>query len=413
METVAYRESSASIANPERGWMVWSGRQSPASVFSDAREISGLVRVDFELNDFREAVISAEWLGTLDTYFNRVRTAGLKTIIHFEYCQAIGQDDATKARILGHITQLTPYLQAHADVIALMWGSFIGPWGEWHNSTNNLLNQADMTDILEAVLDALPASVPVALRYPIHKLTIFEDEVLDSVKAFDGSDISRVGHVNLALLATADDYNTYSDDNIEGEKNYVNGEARYVPTGGETANTQNINCVDIPAEIERLRWSYMSDSYHPGAIAILQAGGCWDSIERQLGYRLVLTQARYFKYVMRGHQLTMDMTIENTGVAAPFKERPFSVVLKGPETVTLALSADPREWLPGDTDITESVTLPAEMSAGEYSIYLSLPDLDETLAARPEYSVRLANSSGWDSANGLNLVGKIKVAATG
>ena len=70
---------------------------------------------------------------------------------------------------------------------------------------------------------------------------------------------------------------------------------------------------------------------------------------------------------------------------------------------TIALNTNPRLWASGvQQTITENVTLPANMVAGSYKLYLKLPDTDQALSTRPEYSVRMANESTWESNTGYN-----------
>ena len=71
--------------------------------------------------------------------------------------------------------------------------------------------------------------------------------------------------------------------------------------------------------------------------------------------------------------------------------------------VRLPLDTDARKWLAGSTvNVTQNVTLPANMAAGNYAAYLSLPDAAPTLATRPEYAIQLANTNVWEAATGMN-----------
>ena len=42
------------------------------------------------------------------------------------------------------------------------------------------------------------------------------------------------------------------------------------------------------------------------------------------------------------------------------------------------------------------------MPKGAYDLFLSLPDAASTLAGRPEYAIRLANTNIWEPATGYN-----------
>jgi regulator of RNase E activity RraA len=53
------------------------------------------------------------------------------------------------------------------DVIVWMEAGFIGAWGEWHSSTNGLDKSVEAKrQVVDALLDALPETRSVQLRYP-------------------------------------------------------------------------------------------------------------------------------------------------------------------------------------------------------------------------------------------------------
>jgi len=42
------------------------------------------------------------------------------------------------------------------------------------------------------------------------------------------------------------------------------------------------------------------------------------------------------------------------------------------------------------------------MAKGKYDMFLYLPDSSASLAARPEYAIRLANANCWEARTGYN-----------
>jgi hypothetical protein len=46
--------------------------------------------------------------------------------------------------------------------------------------------------------------------------------------------------------------------------------------------------------------------------------------------------------------------------------------------------------------------LPTTITAGEYDLFLNLPDPEPTLNSNPAYSIRLANQDVWEEATGYN-----------
>jgi hypothetical protein len=58
-----------------------------------------------------------------------------------------------------------------------------------------------------------------------------------------------------------------------------------------------------------------------------------------------------------------------------------------------------------------SALIPAATPAGQYAVYLNLPDPAASLRNRPEYSIRLANQDVWEDATGYNsLLHKVTIS---
>ena len=76
----------------------------------------------------------------------------------------------------------------------------------------------------------------------------------------------------------------------------------------------------------------------------------------------------------------------------------------GSNTYPIQLQSDPRRWLPNGavTTIEEELTIPANVPAGTYQLYMHLPDAAESLAADPRYAIRFANVDIWDATTGMN-----------
>jgi hypothetical protein len=104
--------------------------------------------------------------------------------------------------------------------------------------------------------------------------------------------------------------------------------------------------------------------------------------------------------------LSVTLILKNEGWAAPFNPRPVELILRettSGERYAFPLSADPRFWLPGAAyTISQAITLPTNLPLGAYELLLNLPDPAPQLQARPEYSIRLANSGLWEPATGYN-----------
>ncbi|MDP3157383.1 MAG: DUF4832 domain-containing protein [Archangium sp.] len=406
--TVTFTASDAGLLNPERGFYDTINLIG-SSTFSSTRAAGRtLALAGVRLDAFRTTPIDAPTLAAVSAGLGRVRTAGIKVILRFQYNEGpIGAADASRAQVLAHLTQLQPILQANADVIAAMQAGFIGAWGEWHSSSNGLDNTADRTAILQGILAALPASRMVQVRTPHFVDDIFPGGALSPTQAFSGTNAARTGHHNDCFLANNSDYGTYQSP-VETWKDFVAAGGRFTPVGGETCAVfaPRSECASATAEMARLHFRFLNSEYHLGVLGSWTAGGCMKEVEDRLGYRFVLQQLAHSSAVRPGGLLHLRWTLRNDGYGAPFNARPLQVVLEQGalrRTATLS-SIDVRRWEPGLQTVDVKLRLPANLPVGNYRLSLALPDADPVLAARPVYSVQFANTDLWDATAGVNVV---------
>ena len=432
-QTITYGEDIGNFPNPERGFYhrwdpMWTGTQrrpiNSVTVGNYRAEGITMVRAMYVIDEFRDSPLSADALAAITADLAAIRQAGAKIIPRFAYNFATSVNDGPDApleRVLEHITQLTPILQANADVIAFMQMGFVGPWGEWHHSTNQLVNSADFTlndssrAIVAAILSALPVTRNATIRYPFAKQQLYGLAPLTAVEAFSGAPKSRVGAHNDCFLADASDRSTYSGLNyvpqVEFMKTYLSEDNRFVPQEGETcaddaAAQPYIQCSNSLVDLARMRWSSLDVEFKEGVIALWQSQGCFGEIQRRLGYRLRLISALVPTEVRERHALTGQLTITNSGFAAPYNRRDVELILR--HSVTGALHrlpviAEPRFWGGGETHTLEfNIDLPPEVTAGSYELLVNLSDPEASLRTRAEYSIRLANAGTWEPTTGFN-----------
>ncbi|GAA4988221.1 hypothetical protein HD597_007664 [Nonomuraea thailandensis] len=415
--SVTYTPTTADFANPERGLYHHTGdcdkndfSLATLQSYRTGQHIS-LVMCVFYLAEFTTGAISQAALDQLQQQLDTVRAAGLKTVLRFAYTTSTDGADAAKDRVLAHLDQLRPYLNANKDVIYLMQAGFIGAWGEWYYTQNfgnaGTVTPADWANrkaVVDKLLSVLPSTRMVQLRTPKFKRTMYTTTPVTSGQAYGGSAVARLGHHNDCFLASPDDYGTY--ENAAVEYPYLEAETTYVAMGGETCNPNppRSDCPTAKDELSRFHWSYLNTDYHTGVLGSWSTGGCLAEITRSLGYRFALQSGTYPSTASRGGGLPVAITLRNDGYAAPFNPRGLELVLRNTSTGALhrfPLGADPRKWAAGATStITQTVTLPASIPAGSYALLLDLPD--PLLRARPEYSIRLANEGTWEPATGLN-----------
>lgn len=457
-DVIFYEASEEDFSNPERGFYKYSSTRSnsysPLTVNSLKNNLSGaggyyssLTFRYFLITEFVDGPLSQEFLDNVDADFAVAREAGVKLIPRFTYTNSVQSGDcqeswicppygdAPKDIVLGHIAQLGPVLSENADVLLAVQMGFIGVWGENYytdyfgdaspnGGQNKLLdeNWQDRIDVLNALLDVLPADVMVQVRYPqMKQRTIYgidaptNSAALTESEAFTGTVKARIGFHNDCLFASADDFGTYADygnssssagTDISNLKPYFSSEGKYVVIGGETCSDSGYSPFNDCAptgraeqELRDLHYTYLNADYNHEVNGDWEDGGCMGEIKRNLGYRFVLDSAELPKTA--SDKLDVTLYLRNVGYAAPTKERYAYLILKsasGGET-SYKFDQDMRHW-DGSVELTGSFDLPAASTT--YELFLYFPDINASISDRPEYAIRLANGDTWDSATGMN-----------
>ncbi|MFD0794894.1 DUF4832 domain-containing protein [Mucilaginibacter litoreus] len=410
----------------------------------------------YVLDDVVNKPITSSFLDNLKKDFQAARDAGVKLIPRFVYtatakpgncpegfiCPLYG--DAPKSIILNHIAQLKPVLHENADVIACVQLGFIGVWGEQYysdffgdastngNQGNKLTdaNWRDRIEVIKAMLDAVPADRMVQVRYPQIKQryvygvnALITSAALTESIAFNETDIARLGYHNDCFLASSNDFGTYEDYGnsstprtsdgvvLNTLKDYFKADSKFVVVGGETCSDDYSPANDCEpggkaqAEFSSLHYSFINAHYNTAVNNDWQDGGCMDNIKRNLGYRFVLQSAVLPDNVVRGTNMDITLNIKNKGYASPYNKRPVKLLLRNKasgEVKSIDLATDVRKWYSGDVKVTETVAIPSDLAAGEYEMLLNLPDAYASIAAKPEFSIRLANNDVWEAATGYN-----------
>ena len=397
------KTTACDAINPERGFYQYvSLRTLDEGELEDAAADGlSVLYGQVLIPEFRNSPLDAALLTKVSAALDLVREHGMKVVPRFHYSDDIGEPDADLKRILGHIEQLKPIFQEHADVILTLQAGFIGAWGEWHASQNGLDAPGPRKQILDALLAALPANRTVSVRRPSFKDDAYGGP-LTAETAYDGSARARVGHINDCFLASDDDEGTYQ---VDGEKEYAITDSAFVPVGGETCavNPPRSECPAALAELALHHWTFLNLGYHPDVVNGWKAAGCFDQIACQLGYRLAVREIRWAEQAAAGGTLPVSLRMFNDGFAAPVNQRPLILVFDGPTRVEVpAAGVDARKWMPGaEATLCVDAQLPADLPPGSYRIGLRLPDAAATLADDPRQAIRLVNGE-WDPANGIN-----------
>ena len=432
MEAVAYTASDAVIPNPERGFYTpqeihnaSAKALSKDNIAINRRQARTLYLLEFHLTDFVNSDISEAYLETIQRYFASLREGGAKCVLRFCYSNGFSDKDkpwdATPAQALRHIAQVKPLLQEYADIIFVVQAGFIGSWGEWYYTEN----YGDSKDpnrkaIVDALLDALPADRQVQLRTAQFKMDLYGYSYADTLTratAHKNDTKSRLGGHNDCYLANGSDQGTYRGKN---DRAYWGSESLYTIMGGESCAVSNY-CLCVPpegntnvtvigalADLAVNHFTYLNQNYHSGVIGRWRTDGCFEEIQKRLGYRYVLEKGQFTKGAKAGESFRVVLDIRNDGFAPAQNPRDVELVLTdkgGQELKTWKVNSDPRYWMPGQkVTIDQTISLPE--ASGEVTLSLRLPDPCETLRSNPFFSIQMANENVWDENTGLNKLYK-------
>ena len=102
-------------------------------------------------------------------------------------------------------------------------------------------------------------------------------------------------------------------------------------------------------------------------------------VARRAGYRFVLREISHAAQVRAGSRLELMMRWSNVGVGRTFRELPLEMYLldeTGKVVARQRSAADPRRWLPGAVELVESLTVPADLKPGAYTLAVAMVDAE-------------------------------------
>ncbi len=313
----------------------------------------------------------------------------------------------------------------------MLQAGFIGRWGEWHNSTNDLEFGSDSSGLYrDQIKDALVASAPPGMMIEFRKPDFLGPADLSSsykfgwytalpkeANRFDGSEQSRVGLHNDCFLDASDNgswYDPYDGTTEKQDHAIAAAVTRITATGGETCDIDGLNsandCQSSLTEMAASNWDYLNSAFWPDIYNKWQSQGCLAEISRRLGYRFTLDKATAPKTVYAGGAMQVSLSFTNSGFGKLYNPRPLQIVFTGqggPFAVTAL--ADARRQMPlGGASATLDLSLaaPTGLVAGQsYELYVRMPDPSPHLAADPRRTIRFADQNMWSKTDGDNDLG--------
>src|SRR5680860_1655154 len=107
-----------------------------------------------------------------------------------------------------------------------------------------------------------------------------------------------------------------------------------------------------------------------------------ENIKKNLGYRFVLKKGTYPSKTTKGGTLEIALDIKNTGYASSIKKRNVQLILRNQAdgTITaLPIATNVQKWF-SEVSLSESLSLPESLMAGEYALLIHIADSKNGLA---------------------------------
>lgn len=414
----SYTISDEAFNNPERGFAHYFSVKSEGdpipitSLHNLKNENVSLVLRVYYLEKFKTTALSQTQLDLIKTDFARLRESGLKCVLRFAYTDDQNGSDASASIISEHLDQLKSLLEENKDVIAFVQAGFVGAWGEWASTTNQLTTPENQKLILDKILETFPKEIKVQVRTPKIKQDYFASiTAMDDTVGHGNTNIARIGFHNDCFMASVNDYGTYQ--NVTADKTYVSNEALFVPTGGETCPPSGIpiaSCSIAEEEMTLLKWTYLNLDYYVPVLQEWKTNDCFADFEKKLGYRLSLISSSVKNEATMNGILEFNAVINNSGFAPVYNPKNTFLILRSitnGTTYKKKLSFDVRKVAPKQSfELKESVSL-SEIPADTYELLLKIEDISSKLIARSDYSIRLANTGLWETPTGFNKLSQL------
>ena len=407
-QTVTYQSDITNFANPERGWYKYTKSnsvgafsflsQSSLTSMRTNEKITLILRI-YDLGAFKTKPISQTFLNNVKTDFNTLRASGVKCVLRFRYSET-DNIDAKKDVLINHINQLKTITIPNQDVIHVVEAGFIGRYGEWYYTSNygdkgvlTTKNLADRKEIGLKIMELAPEKL-IMFRTPKFQTLVGGATLISTTTAYNGSINSRTGLHNDAFLSSNSDSGTFR--NTTTEYTYLDAQSKYTFCGGESNALfpAKQDCSVVFGWLTRFHYNYLNFGYYPATLDLWKTGGCYDEIQRRLGYRFELTSSSISNNILA-------INIKNIGFCNIFNSRPVFLIFKNKSTgleYSKQLSTDLRFWNAG---VTTTILEPINYTFpdGNYDLFLWIPD---NVNRTSQYAIRLANVGVWDSTKGYN-----------
>lgn len=452
---IDYTESTETINNPGAGytstlWMSAAPGDTPifnptGSLMLILVDLGGFASGSNGTTDDQGNYIPGKDYDLDDTFFRNLRVTldncrknGCIIALRFRYDDVgmLDPEPSTFAQIEAHIQQIkdSGIFEEYKDILAFVESGFVGSWGEhWGGKFCSFEQKARVLDLL---LDAVPAPIPVTVRTPPTFTTwagITEDDLAAYTPEPD-SDASRVCLYNDGYMGSDIDLGTYH--NRERDTGWVGRQALTSYFGGEFSGNLEFTMQyetylpqnSIP-EMYKTHLSYINSNiyqlykdYTFGAQydvdnvdnSAYYGQTVYKFMRDHIGYRFVVRDCDLSAQVEQGDVLTVRAEIENTGFANPIMtQKPEILLEKDGNFIRTQVDVNTKTWYSRTTAEPEfQLRIPGGLETGEWNVYFKLSTGDNTLDQMHMRSVKFANTGTWHSGLGANYLGTFTVTET-
>jgi hypothetical protein len=117
----------------------------------------------------------------------------------------------------------------------------------------------------------------------------------------------------------------------------------------------------------------------------------------KLGYRFVLRQLQHPSSAAAGSPISISMNWDNVGVAPSYGTYILAIQIRrsdGTTAATIATATHVKDWMPGQTEVDQTITLPASLTPGTYTLAIGLVD-PSTLLPKIQLASSGKDANGW------------------
>lgn len=441
-----FAEHIGAVSNPGIGYTATDGYNAKVGETPVHNKQGDIVLFFINIGAFSSGVngkdtdydLDEQFFTALRATFENCRNNGSTIAVRFRYDDS-GKDNPepkTFEQVLKHITQIKQngVLEEYKDILMFVESGFVGKYGEQHGG--KYVSVDYKAQLLAAMLDCVPAPVPVTVRTPdiFAKYVGIERKNLAEYKAEEGSDAARVGLYDDGYMGSDSDLGTYS--NRETETTWLGNQTLTSYFGGEFSGNLDWakkydaylpeNCIPemykthlsyINGNIFQLYEDYKFDKKYDVEgydNSAYYGQTVFRFIRDHLGYRFVLNECTFPKTATQSGNLDFSFKVTNNGFANPVKKQKCEIILeKDGKFVTCEVDLDPTKWYSGTSvDNKLNLKLPAFLEAGEWKVYFKSSIGVYGFSDYGYRSIRFASKDVWQGSLGANYLGYVEVTSS-